>query len=186
MNEKELLETLIGEGWRVSSDEVGDQYCRKEKNGMLVQLLPYIKRRSNHYRLGLMPSLSTRQFSEAVSYICDTEVDFEPIVSSNLPATKLSYVSQGSVLDLLDSAEKWAESQCIEDGLRRYCELQTDCKGAYPLRHLAALAVAGEVSRLEDYASSFLQGNRLGFVNYIKKEFIDRAAAFSKTTKQRG
>ncbi len=44
-----------------------------------------------------------------------------------------------------------------------------------PLRHLAALAIAGDVSCLANYQFSFEQGDRLGFVPYVTQNMIGRA-----------
>ncbi|RMQ97899.1 hypothetical protein ALP94_02834 [Pseudomonas savastanoi pv. glycinea] len=74
-----------------------------------------------------------------------------------------------------ESAISWARSQNIESGLMFYRNLPTDSKGAMPLRHLAALAIAGDVERLDGYKKSFEVGDRLGFVPYITDAMIDRA-----------
>lgn len=185
MDEDQLLTAIGSEGWFVSSDEVGDKYCLNEVDGVIIQLLPHIGKRTDHYRLGLSPSVSTKEFSEAVPYIAAAHSEFSPIISSNLPPTKLINVTPGDVRDLLVQAVSWAKSQDIDSGLKKYRDLPTDSKGAFPLRHLAALAIAGDASRLNDYVNSFLQGDRLGFVNYITKEFIDRACEIAKSKSQR-
>jgi hypothetical protein len=82
-----------------------------------------------------------------------------------------------------EKAISWARSQNIESGLMGYRNLPTDAKGAMPLRHLAALAVAGDVERLEGYKKSFDMGDRLGFVPYITASMIDRAILKAKIAK---
>lgn len=185
MDEDQLLAVIGNEGWFVSSDEVGDKYCLDEVDEVVIQLLPHIGKRADHYRLALSPSVSTKEFSEAVAYIAAAHSEFSPIISSTLPPAKLRNVTPGAVRDLLVQAVNWAKSQDIESGLKKYRELPTDSKGAFPLRHLAALAVAGDASRLNDYVNSFLQGDRLGFVNYITQGFIDRACEIAKSKSQR-
>ena len=49
-----------------------------------------------------------------------------------------------------------------------------------PMRHLAALALAGDVAKLKSYQASFEAGDRLGFVPYITKDYIDRAVALAE------
>lgn len=56
-----------------------------------------------------------------------------------------------------------------------YRALPTDSKGARPLRHLAALAITGDIGRLAKYQRRFEQGDRLGFVPYITAEMLERA-----------
>ncbi|WP_425603185.1 DUF6990 domain-containing protein [Lysobacter soli] len=59
--------------------------------------------------------------------------------------------------------------------------LPTDSKGAMPLRHLAALALAKDVPRLESYQRAFERGDRPGFVPYIQKKMIDRAVSLARS-----
>ena len=77
----------------------------------------------------------------------------------------------------------WARSLNIESGLMVYRSLPTDSKGAMPLRHLAALAIAGDVERLDGYKKNFEMGDRLGFVPYITDGMIDRAVLKAKLAK---
>ena len=101
--------------------------------------------------------------------------DYSPVILSNELPEKLVSISVEDVLQLSDKAISWARSQNLEAGLATYRGLPTDSKGAMPLRHLAALAIAGDVERLEGYKHSFEKGDRLGFVPYITVDMIDRA-----------
>ena len=49
--------------------------------------------------------------------------------------------------------------------------------GARPVWHLAALVVLGDLEKLKFYQASFEAGDRLGFVKYITKNYIDSAVA---------
>jgi hypothetical protein len=40
--------------------------------------------------------------------------------------------------------------------------------------------VLGDVERLKSYQASFEAGNRLCFVNYVTKDYIDRAVALAE------
>ncbi len=53
-----------------------------------------------------------------------------------------------------------------------------------PLRHLAALAIAGDVERLNSYKNSFEKGDRLGFVPYITVDMIDRAILIAQKKRE--
>ena len=58
--------------------------------------------------------------------------------------------------------------------------MPTDAPGAQPLWHLGALAVLGDVKTLKAYQASFAADDRLGFVNYITKDYINRALALAE------
>lgn len=73
-------------------------------------------------------------------------------------------------------------SSDIDAGLAVYKALPTNSKGAMPLQHLAALALARDVSCLLRYQKSFEQGDRLGFVPYIGPEMIDRALQLAQSS----
>ncbi|WP_414858990.1 DUF6990 domain-containing protein [Pseudomonas aeruginosa] len=64
-----------------------------------------------------------------------------------------------------------------------YRALPTNSKGAMPLRNLAALAIAGDVSCLANYQFSFEQGDRLGFVPYITQDMIERALLIARNVR---
>lgn len=87
------------------------------------------------------------------------------------------------IIRLSDKAISWARSQNIDEGLRVYRALPTDVKGAMPIRHLAALAMAGDTGRLDDYKKSFEKGDRLGFVPYVTSDMIDRALMVAQKSK---
>jgi len=38
----------------------------------------------------------------------------------------------------------------------------------------------GDVAKLKSYQTSFVAGDRLGFVNYVTKDYIDRAVALAE------
>jgi len=50
-----------------------------------------------------------------------------------------------------------------------------------PLWHLAALALARDVARLDTYQRAFHRGERPGFVPYITTEMIDRALVLARS-----
>ncbi|WP_421667180.1 DUF6990 domain-containing protein [Pseudomonas syringae] len=74
----------------------------------------------------------------------------------------------------------WARAQNIEEGLAAYRKMPTHAKGVMPVRHLAALAIAGDTGRLEEYKKSFETGDRLGFVPYVTSDMINRALMMAK------
>lgn len=180
MNEKDVVSALKEQGWACGRDEVGDYFCITNVGHRQIQVIPYVGKRSDHFRVSLMPSISSEEFSTAVGLILGEVKDHVPVVVSNDPPEKLVEFSANDVSRLSEKAISWAHAQSLEDGLATYRNLPTDAKGAMPLRHLAALAIAGEVDRLESYRRNFELGDRLGFVPYITSEMIDRAISIAQ------
>lgn len=180
MTEKEACLILQAEGWSCRKDEVGDYFCIRCFGDIQVQIIPSIGKRSDHFRISLMPSVSLKSFSDAVRFIFGEEQIFAPVIQSNQPPQKLERVCAGDVIRLSDSALSWARHQDLAVGLSHYRSLPTDAKGAMPLRHLAALAIEHAVGQLENYKRSFEEGNRLGFVPYITLEMIKRSLLIAR------
>jgi len=177
---KEMLPILEGLGWLCRKDEAGDYFCLMDVEGAQVQIIPAIGKRSDHFRVSFMPSVSTKRFTAAAAFILGEAEDHEPVIVSNDVPEKMVGFSLDDVVRLSQDAISWAEAQDMEKGLAAYRELPTDSKGAMPLRHLAALAVAGDVERLTSYKQSFEWGDRLGFVPYITQDMIDRALLIAR------
>lgn len=180
MKENEILPTLEEIGWRCRKDEVGDYFCLMDLGKVQVQIIPAIGKRSGHFRVSFMPSISTKTFTEAVEFIFGEAGGFDPIIVSNDVPEKIVDFSLDDAVRLSQAAISWANSQDIEQGLKLYRQLPTNSKGARPLRHLAALAIAGDIDRLTSYQHSFKQGDRLGFVPYITAEMLDRALLIAR------
>jgi len=66
MKEKDIVSILREQGWVCSKDEVGDYFCVTDVGEALLQVIPSVGKRSDHFRLSLMPSISSKEFSEAV------------------------------------------------------------------------------------------------------------------------
>jgi len=186
MKEKEVSSILKEHGWRCDVDDAGDYYCIMDFGECQLQVIPSIGRRSDHFRISLMPSVSSRLFSKHVGFILGESRDHVPISTANEVPKKIVDPTTADVLSAADEAVSWALDQKIENGLTAYREMATDAKGAMPLRHLAALAMAGDVDRLKFYRDSFSQGNRLGFVPYVTSEMIDRALLIAEEMKGNG
>lgn len=183
MKEKDVVLILKEQGWICSKDEVGDYFCVTDVGGAQLQVIPSVGKRSDHFRVSLMPSISSKEFSEAVSLILGEGGSNVPVVVSNEAPEKLSSFSSDDVIRLSEKAVSWARSQSIEEGLMVYRKLPADVKGAMPIRHLAALAIAGDTGRLYEYKKHFEKGDRLGFVPYITIDMIDRALIIAKKSK---
>ncbi|OQR32241.1 hypothetical protein BWR15_20275 [Pseudomonas sp. T] len=183
MKEENVVSILKEQGWVCSKDEVGDYFCVTEVGGVQLQVIPSVGKRSDHFRVSLMPSISSKEFSEAVDFILGESSRYTPVVVSNEAPEKLPEFSSDDVIRLSERAMSWARSQSLDAGLAVYRNLSTASKGAMPVRHLAALAIAGDVGCLAGYKESFQKGDRLGFVPYITSSMIERALLVAQRIK---
>lgn len=185
MREKELIYMLNKQGWLCKKDEVGDYSCVKSIDDNLdVKIIPYFRRVGERIHMSLQSSISSKKFSEAVQVIFGKKTGFTPVVVSKEPCMEFASISAEDVQRLSDGAISWAQSQGLGAGLSAYRNLPTDAKGEMPLRHLAALAIAGDVERLNSYKNSFEKGDRLGFVPYITVDMIDRAILIAQKKRE--
>ena len=186
MKKKELVSILRKNEWICRRDNAGGFYCRNRPDENLrVQLIPYIRAYSGKFLVSLDPSVSSREFCETFDVVHgEPGCDFSPIFVNNDSPEMLTTISEETVLRLSVEAISWAKCQDIEAGLTAYRSLPTDAKGEMPLRHLAALAIAGDVERLNSYKNSFEKGDRLGFVPYITVDMIDRAILIAQKKRE--
>lgn len=180
MTEKDVVDVLNGCGWKCKKDEVGDFFCIKKIKEFQIQVIPSLKERVDHFRFSLMSSLSRADFVAAENAITGGKVEHVPVVVGNFPVRKIPVFSRQNILDEIDFVQSWALGQSVEEGLEMYRNLPTDAKGAYPLRHLAALALNRNVDVLRKYLYSFENGDRLGFVPYISEEMVRNALVWAQ------
>jgi hypothetical protein len=180
VKEKEVMPILETLGWRTGKDEVGDNFSVIVRSDMQLRVIPFIGKWADHFHVAFMASVSTKTFSDAAAFIFGSEEDHEPIIVTNGLEEKVTNFSTNDVVRLSERAISWGFSQDMEAGLAAYRALPTDAKGAMPLRHLAALAIAGDLQTLSRYQRSFEQGDRLNFVPYITADLIDRALSIAQ------
>ena len=187
MTRNEISEFFIEAGWIRYRDEVGMNILVKRLNESTIDLIPQLFSDS----LSLNPSVSIDVFDKFDHLIGERDVDCNGkrtarryvegsiICQSNVEVRKIDYTFE-DIVALSDQILEWAASADIEAGLAALRALPTDCLGAMPVRHLAALAVAGDVETLEHYRDSFAAGDRLDFVPYIDEGYIARALDFAQ------
>lgn len=180
MTEKEFILAFKEYGWDLKTDEAGDFYGQINLKDRIIQIIPSLKKRSDHYRIAYMPSVSTDLFSTAFGKISGKAKIYTPIIRMNEVVGKVSDINLLNTQSISNNLLTWAKEQDIEKGLEVYRNLPTDAKGVMPLRHLAALAINGDLDQLVSYQDSFHQGNRLGFVPYITTMMIDQAVLIAK------
>lgn len=90
MKEKDIVSIFKEQGWVCNKDEVGDYFCLADVGEAQLQVIPSVGERSDHFRVSLMPSISTKEFSEAVSLILGDGSSNAPIIVSNEAPEKFS------------------------------------------------------------------------------------------------
>jgi hypothetical protein len=179
INDATLL--LKSFGWKASKDEVGDRYTLFQLPDRVVQIVYGIRRFVAYQSFSSTLSVSTGEFSSASSRIEGSGRRCWPLLvrweglSVMAPELLPEHIQQAS-----DEAIAWAQSQDLDKALRDHAALPTDAPGTGPVLHLASLAILGEVEKLKSYQASFEAGDRLGFVPYVTKDYIDRAVAVAE------
>ncbi len=181
MNTKDVSPILTALGWSIQTDEVGDKVAYYKLPDRKIQIIYGIKTLSDSQWMYTMESLSTDAFSKACYLICENMGDFAPLVIPwNSRKVRAPRISETHVRQASAEVISWAKEQNLNAALQEKAALPTTAPGTGPVLHLAALAVLSDVDRLEYYQSRFVAGDRLGFVPYITKEYIDRAVAQAK------
>jgi len=173
-----LLKTL---GWSVHIDEVGDRFAIWKLPDRKVRIIYGVRNLSDGQQLDGTLSTSPETFSEAYKFIDDCGSNYASLIVKRsgwkvrTPEIIETHVRQASA-DIIS----WAKEQNLDAALKEKAALPTAAPGTGPLLHLAALAVLSDIDRLKYYQASFAAGDRLGFVPYITKDYIDRAVDFAK------
>lgn len=182
MTKIELYNILLDTSWTIKKGI--DDCAYKQLPNKQIQVIPGIKKLPDKYQIIMMPSVSTKDFSVLVKYIFENKkprriVHFG-IIRNKQQSIYTNNPTREVVEKYLKEIEVWAQEQDIEAGLKQYCKLPTDSKGNLPLHHLAALAISGQSTQLADYLEHFKKSDNMGFVPYIKQDFIERALEASK------
>ena len=177
----EVTNALKLYGWATSKDEVGDRLALCDLSDRTVNVIYGLRKLPNEQLLWVMRSTSTEAFTRACAEIDPGHGNSAPLVRPwNDPDVRAPEIFEEHVRQASDEAIAWAKEQDLNKALQEHAALATTAPGARPVWHLAALAVLGDVARLKSYQASFEAGNQLGFVNYITKDYIDRAVALAE------
>ena len=178
MTREDFIDYMVELGWTEGCDEVGDRFAFIRFEGVTLEALPKLRTSS----VSLSPTLSRDDFDVAQTYISGRSSRYaeRSIILQTQIRDRLTVTCKEQVKAYCDQMIEWAHSQDMEQGLEALRGLPTDAKGAMPARHLAALAVHGDVETLTDYRDNFAGGNRLDFVPYIDRGYIGRAFEFAQ------
>jgi hypothetical protein len=168
-------------GWKTGRGEVGDRYGLLRIGDKILE--PYLSRRNLNFPFEIGGWITEDAIS-AISTLmnCNNKRFSESCPVENSPNYKIDkpVVYEDDVAEISDAYIKWGRNYDMVAGLKALRDLPTDCIGAMPARHLAALAAYGDVDTLAQYLNSFAQGDRLGFVPYITTDYIKTALDFAE------
>lgn len=179
MEKKDIAGHLTSWGWQVKKDEVGDKSGKLSLPDREVRvhwtLQGFYRRKTQ--RLGLSPSITTIEFSKLYCHISTLKsYKYQPMqVLINGPSREEETINIDHLKAVSEEALAWAKEQDLSACLQKHANLPTYAPGNAPLKHLTSLAILGNVDKLKYYQTSFENGDRLGFIPYIKKDFIDLA-----------
>jgi len=184
MKIKEATDILKSIGWQTYKDEVGDRGAYFKLSDRTVDIGYTIRRFPNDEKFSAPPALYTDEFSAACGWIRDrTNDSMHFIVPWNWPGIYAPEIREEHIHQASQQAIDWAKEQDLHQGLLDLAALPANAfgrRGLRGLRHIAALALLGDVDKLKFYQSSFEAGDRLAFEDYITKDFIDRAVTLAE------
>jgi hypothetical protein len=180
MNLVEVTNVLKLLGWSVYRDEVGDRVASFRLSDRVVSIIYGMKKLSDGKQLWVMCSVSTDTFSNTCALIDPGHGRSAPLLTAKKGMRiKAVEILEEHVQQASNEAIAWAREQDLDKALQDYARLPTSAPGTGPIFHLAALVLLGDIEKLKSYQANFEVGNRLSFVNYITKEFIDRSVMFA-------
>lgn len=181
MRTRDVTPVLKALGWKAYTDEVGDKYTHNELSDRVVEIIYSVRRGLDHQDFRAMLSVSTDAFSIAYKRIDNETGTYAPlIVAWKGLDIRASEILEDHVRQASEEAIAWAKEQDLAAGLQKHAALPTTAPGTGPVLHLAALAVLRDVTKLKSYQASWAAGDRLGFVPYVTKDYIDRAVSLAE------
>lgn len=179
---KETIQALKSLGWSITKDDVGDKMAVFVLPDRNASIFPVVRKLSGGQQLSTTLSMTTEPFSKAC--MCITGPGYgshSPLVRAWKGLRVIApEIMETHVQQFSDEAIAWTKEQDVDKALKEHAALSTDAPGARPIWHLAALALLGEIEKLKSYQASFAAGDRLGFVPYISKDFIDRSVELAE------
>lgn len=181
MKLKEVTQILSTLGWSTHTDEAGDKVAYYHLPDRCVQIIYGVRKHRADQQLEVMPSLSRDDFAKACASIDIGHGNNSPlIVSFKDVCIRVPEILEGHVQQASNEAIAWAQEQDLDAALQEHAALPTNAPGIRPIWHLAALVLLGDIAKLKIYQKTFMSGDRLGFVNYVTEDYIDRAVTLAE------
>ncbi len=179
MNIIEILKIFDINGWDICKDESGDQYCEVILDDKILTVIPNFRAYSDYEVLKMNYSLSNVGFKEVASTIFGASHRYPMIAKKD--KIKVKSIEKNDIELAIENILSWGKCQKIEEILNAFRLNCPDAPGQSQLYHLSALAVAGDVDKLECYDKYLSNGNRLNLVPMITQEMLKRAIDISKS-----
>jgi len=182
MKNKEATEILKAIGWHTSKDEIGDRVAQFTLPDRIVDIIYGVSRATKYQQFSSSLSVSTEVFSLVYSRIGNERYSYAHLIAAwkGLDIRDTEMIRPEHIHQASQQAIEWAKEQDLHKALLEHAALPTSAPGTGPVLHLSALALLGEIEKLKSYQASFEAGDRLGFVPYITKDFIDRAVTIAE------
>ena len=170
-------------GWK-SGSNAGDHYVLRVLGDRVLKMYIEVDKHGKPPAMIITPFISTPVFDSLIEQIADNPHPLTPLIGSVFWGRKStlipSPITEETVAKVSKEFIRWARLEDLEAAKAYYRSLPTNCAGLLPVIHLAALAEAGDVEKLQSYADAFARGDRLGFVPYITEDYIARALEIAK------
>lgn len=181
MRVEDAVEIFHQLGWNPSKHV--DYFAEKTFGNRVVHIGFKLKDFGVYERFEATNSLKVSEFTEAVFLIhgkkknanTHFKVDLRHKVRFQDPEITRKHIEAAC-----DKAIEWAMSVDIDQRYEELCNLDPSTPGAAGVWHLAALALKHHTDKLLTYQKKFETGDRCGFVNFITKDYIDRAVALAE------
>ena len=160
-------------GWEKKNDEYDELGWTKELNGLKIRLSDGLYKFQSGILMDAFCSVTTESFTNYGYQIGSNFRDHFSIRS-----TRIDLPIEGqwdSFAKCVHEIESWAGSVEIDAEMDAFESYPTSVPGSGPIKHLTVLALRKRASVLIEYKKAFESGDRLGFVNYINIDAINRA-----------
>lgn len=181
MNANDIAWVFKQLGWTPRQDV--DRYAEMNLSDRIVHVGFKVKDFTVYQKFESTHSLMTNDFTNAVKWIEGGRKEFNDrlkVGSKDKVRFQEPEITRKHVEIACNRAIEWAMSVDIDQRYEELCNLDPSTPGAAGVWHLAGLALLGHVAKLKSYQASFEAGDRLGFVNYVTKDYIDRAVAVAQ------
>jgi hypothetical protein len=181
VNQKDLVEAFAARGWRISYDETSQPSAElRLGDRVLVSLLTKRSPNSPFYTAGWITTDALSIAYTVMLHPRKRRAESTPLVSSPYIEINRQVAFDEDIDGACAAWMDWARGVDLDAGIAALLDKDANRSGAMPARHLAALAVTGNVEVLETYRQAFAQGDRLGFVPYIMADHIIAALGFAE------
>ncbi|GAB3621022.1 hypothetical protein GCM10027417_22830 [Glutamicibacter endophyticus] len=180
LSQRETIRVLQELGW-MPLKVAGGAECRMVQADRVLTILPKLTTGSRQ-TVRLNPGVGTYEFDRAYATISGRQGGYtQPIVHAfgEVGVVHAELLTPEDIRGLSGRVIAWGQNQNLDAFVHELCTAATDSPGNLPVKHLAALSLAGDLDRLEHYLAAFERGDRLGFVPYIDTGYLERAITYA-------